>query len=291
MATPDGSAAGDRTAAILTLTAALILAALLQLVVFEQYGEQRLATLGVEVALFLVLIWAYTGGYAKATASYADWSLRRHIRRHPEMVTALEGLIAQVEDTLGPRRDGFRNASQSVLNDWWRVWSATLNTDKPPAFSEGDRQRYDAAQRATGFWQTHLGDWPAVRSTANHLLGTTARLDGLSYATAAYLIRSYIASSIVYIQDFTLNAQQMNVGKIGQINLNSWAIYAKKVNALISAAQQIDNLGPSKVGFGLDLKFEPVVENLAVVMVPTNTVSAVASATAGPPASEQNKTA
>jgi hypothetical protein len=272
----------DRRAAILIVIAALILAALLQLVVFEQYSEERLATLGVEVILVVVLVWAYSDGYAKAATLWADWKLRRHIRSHPEMVTALEGLLVQVEDTLGPQRDGFRNASLSVLNDWWRVWSATLNTDKPPAFSESDRQRYEAAQRATGFWQTHLGDWPAIRSTANHLLRTSARRDGLSYAYAAYLVRSYIASSIVYIQDFTLNAQQMNVAKIGQINLNDWATYAKKVNALISAAQQIDNLGPSKVGYGLDLKFEPVVENLAMA-ASINSMGAAVKVTVGPP--------
>jgi len=276
----DGSP--DRRASLILITAALLLAALLQLVVFEQYAEERLITLGIEVVFFLALVWAYSGGYSRAVDSYADWLLRRHIRRHPEMVTALEGLIAQVEDTIGAQRDGFRHASQSVLNDWWRVWSATLNTGKPPAFSESERQMYDAAHRAAGFWQTHHGDWVTIRNTATHLLRTTARRDGLSYAFAAYLVRSYIASSIVYIQDFTLNALQMNLAKISQISLNDWAIFAKKINALIAAAQQIDNLGPSKVGYGLDLKFEPVVENLAIG-APQNTLGVAVKVVAGPP--------
>ncbi|MCI4343470.1 MAG: hypothetical protein L3J92_05080 [Thermoplasmata archaeon] len=64
----------------------------------------------------------------------------------------------------------------------------------------------------------------------------------------------------------------MNAAKLNQIKLNDWASHAKNVNALISAAQQIDNLGPSKVGFSLDLKFEPVVEHIAVVTVQSASV-------------------
>lgn len=256
--------AQDRRASIILISTAIALAALLQLVVFEQFAEARLITLVVEIGLFLVLIWSYSGGYGRAMSDYADWSLRRHVRQHPEMIVALEGLVGLIDDTLGPQRDGFRVAAQSVLGDWWRIWSATLNSDAVPAFSKSDLQRYEAAQRAANFWQTHLGDWPVVRSTVNHLLQTSAKKDGLSYAFAAYLLRSYVSSSILYIQDFTLNAQQMGVAKIGPINLNDWAVFAKKVNALISTARQIDSVGPSKIGYGLDLKFEPIVENLAL---------------------------
>lgn len=289
MAQPGGSGFDPR-ASIVVIAVAIVLAALLQLVVFDQVAEERLAILAVEIVLFVALIWAYSGGYATAANRYADWKLRRHIRKHPEMVSALEGLINQIEDTLGPQRDGFRNATDSVLNDWWRIYSETLNTDKPSTFSEGDFDRYQAARRATGFWQTHLQDWPAVRNTANHLLQTTAKVDGLSYGFAAYLVRSYVSSSIVYIQDFTLNAEQMNVGRIAQIRLNDWTTYAKKVNELVSAARAIDSRGPTNTGYDLGLKFEPVVEQLAVEPVKSATVllteSMKGSAVASPGASK-----
>ncbi len=272
----------DRRAAILIVTAALILAALLQLVVFEQYSEERLITLGVIVTLFLVLIWAYSEGYAKSSQAWQDWKLRRHVRSHPEMVAALEGLIVQVEDVLGQRIDRFGSAARSVLNEWWRIYSATLNTDRPSAFNEGERQRFEAAQRATGFWSTHAGDWITIRNTATHLLDTTARRDSRSYAFAAYLVRSYIGSSITYIQDFTLNAQQMGLAKVGQIPLNDWAVFARKVNDLVAAARAIDQFGPSKVGYGLDLKFESVVENLAIA-APVGSMGTAVKVTAGPP--------
>ncbi|HKN06439.1 MAG TPA: hypothetical protein VJ021_02385 [Thermoplasmata archaeon] len=284
MAQPGGSGFDPRTS-IVVIAVAIVLAALLQLVVFDQFAEERLAILAVEIVLFVALLWSYSGGYQRAAVRYDDWKLRRHIRKHPEMVSALEGLINQIEDTFGPQRDGFRNATMSVLNDWWRVYSETLNTDKPSAFSKGDFDSYQAAYRATGFWQTHLQDWPAVRSTANHLLQTTARVDGLSYGFAAYLLRSYVASSIVYIQDFTLNAQQMNVGKIAQIKLNDWATYAKKVNELVSAARAIDILGPTNIGYDLGLKFEPVVEQLAIMTVYSGAVVLNESLKAGAQAS------
>lgn len=280
MAEGDQQAGWDRRAAFVLVAAAVLLTALLQIIVFEQFATERLVTLAIIVVLFVVMTWVYAGGYGRATAAWSDWRLRRHVRSHPEMISALLGLMDQVEDVFGQRADRFGNAARSVLNEWWRIHSATLNTSTPSAFSEGDKQRYEAAQRATGFWSTHISDWTAARNTATHLLQTTARKDGLSFAFAAYLVRSYVASSIVYIQDFTNNAQQMGAARLAQIPLNDWATYSRRVNNLIDAARSIDRLGPSNTGYDLDLRFEPVVENLAMIAAPGSSVTATGSSAA-----------
>jgi hypothetical protein len=281
-----GGGGADPRTSIVVIAVAIVLAALLQLVVFEQLAEGRLLTLGVEVVFFVALIWAYSGGYARAAASYENWALRRHIRRHPEMVTRLEGLIADVDDVFGQGNDRFTWASQTVLNEWNRVDGSNRPAGTPSVFTDGERTQKEMAHRAALFWGTHSGDWPTIRDSARHLLATSARTDGEAYAWAASLIRSYIASSLLYIRDFTLNAQQAGMSKLAQLPLADWSKFAVRVNEVVRAARQIDRIGPESTGYDLQLRFEPVVENLAMA-APPNTLGTTVKVVVGPPTSGQ----
>lgn len=273
MATEGTETGWDRRAAVLIIAAAVILTALLQLIVFEQYSDERLATLAIIVVLFAVTIWAYAGGYGWATNAWRNWRLRRHIRSHPEMVAALHGLIIQVEEVLGERSDRFGSAARAVILEWRRVSQTVPPPAQGPVFNDAERQQIEIADRAMRSWGTHAQDWAVARNMANYLLSDVAKRDGLAYLYAAWLIRSYISSSLTYLRDFTLAAQQSGMSKIGQIPLSGWATFARTVNDLLRSAREIDQFGPEKVGFGLDLKFDPVVENLAMAASGSNGTS------------------
>jgi hypothetical protein len=274
----------DRRAAVLAIAIAVVLAALLQLIVFEQYSSERLATLAVVVVLFAILIFVYAGGYGWIRTSWSERQARRFIRHHPEMITALEGLILQIESTIADRGDHFAPVALALLNEWSRVSNVAPPHGGAPTFTPNERAFFENAHRASGAWGTHLGDWHPLRTGARQILQTTARSNSLAYLTVSYLIRSYIASSLVYIRDFTLNMQQAGAAKLGQIPLAEWSTFARTVNDLLKTAREIDQFGPSKVGYGLDLKFEPVVENLALA-APVNSTGAAVKVVAGSPTS------
>lgn len=259
------NSAGYREATVI-IAAAIVLAALLELVVLEQYSEERLATLAVIVGLFVVLLWVGVGGYARAATWWEVRTLRLHVSKHPEIVAQLRALVLGVDEVLGDRRQTFHLRAVSVLADWDRVSSEGARiADAPPRFSVGEQSQRNQAGYLVGAFASHTQMWPMVRNTATRLIDDGARDDGYDFSTAAELLGTYIATARSYIGNFTLSMRQAGAGKLSVNTLAEWATWATKVNALLDEAERIARISPEKTGFGVSLTFERIEENLAYV--------------------------
>lgn len=249
-----------RDAAIL-ISVAVVLSALLQLLVFEQYGTERLATLAAILVGYGILVWTFLGGYANLDARYHDWRTRRHIQLHPEMVVSLRTLVARTDEVLGERRQSFSMAAQSVVNEWDRVATYKAPGGNDP-FSVGERAQRNQASYLLAAVGRHASSWPITRNTILRMLDTRANRDGLDFSFSAELLGNYISTIRSIIAGFTLAMEQAGASKLSPATLAEWSRWAMKVNALLDEAEKVAREAPEKTGYAVTLTFERIDENL-----------------------------
>ncbi|HEV2519359.1 MAG TPA: hypothetical protein VGX00_01895 [Thermoplasmata archaeon] len=242
--------------AFVVVSVAVVLAALLQIVVYRPVDPLNWWILASILVGYAFLAFVFSDGLILLSAAYRNWSFRRHIRKHPSIVDALVSLLVDY-DRLFSARGTFGYAGSRLVEACRRLNSGQGGS--PPgsltSLEKSELEKADAMQVA---WASFVAHPEQVKNLVDWWIKHHARRDTNDFYYVARMVGVEVATGLRVASNF---ARTMNRAGIDRLNVRGgetevWGEFSKRVNALVDNANSLGLRAPLEVGVEIYFTFE-----------------------------------
>ncbi len=229
---------------------AVLTAALLQLVVFLPPGSVSWHwTIGVIAAGFSAVAFIFLGGWDWTSDHYTEWSIRRHIRKHPGLVGELLSLLEQHGQVFGSG-NWFLNSGNSIISNWMQI-----NGQNPSPFNQQQRDSAAQAHASLTAWSNSSAYWSYVKATLEWRIRHRGSVDSYEFYWAAKMVGVEIARGVNAASTFVQFIRSAGVDRLPNYNADRWDDFRNRADSLIRLAHEIDRKAKLLLEFDVGLTF------------------------------------
>ncbi|HZY70869.1 MAG TPA: hypothetical protein VFF67_07845 [Thermoplasmata archaeon] len=237
--------------AFVVLAAAVVLAALLQLVVFLPPGSVSWHwTIGVIAVGFGLVAFIFLGGWDWAAGRLEEWSIRRHIRKHPDLVNDLISLLDQHGQVFGSG-NWFLNSGNSVMQNW-----LAASLQNPCPFTPQQKESGNQAHAQLMAWSNASVYWSYLKSVLEWRIKHRAFVDSYEFYWAAKMVGVEISRGLLSASNFVNAIRNAGVDRLPNYNSDRWDDFRNRADEVVRLAHEINRRGELELGLKLDLNFQ-----------------------------------